>query len=147
MKRVPLFVFLLASTLFAQTAGAPATRDRPLTQLPYTPSLDIPSMDRGVDPCEDFYQYACGGWIAANPIPPSGPKPRGVAYGKLGEENTQYLWGVLEDAARLGSGRSPVQQKIGDYFEACMDVTAVEKLGSTPLEATLASGRRPQEQA
>ncbi len=50
----------------APSAQAP----RPGTAIPYAPSFDISSMDRGADPCIDLYQHACGGWMAGNPIPP-----------------------------------------------------------------------------
>ncbi|MDQ6802485.1 MAG: M13 family metallopeptidase [Acidobacteriota bacterium] len=125
-------VFLLASApLLAQT------QDRPLTSLPYTPSLDIPSMDQSANPCVDFYQYTCGGWMKNNLIP--GDQASWSVYGKVTEENGQFLWGVLEDASKPSPDRTPVQQKIGDYFQACMDESHIESLGAAPLRPLLDS--------
>jgi endothelin-converting enzyme/putative endopeptidase len=112
-----------------------ARPERPLTELPYTPSLDVPSMDRTVEPCVDFYQYACGGWIASNPIPPD--QAAWSVYGKLTQENAQFLWGILEEAARPAPDRTPVQQKIGDYFASCMSEPEIEAVGVKPLEPLL----------
>ena len=92
-------------------------------------------MDRSADPCTDFYQYACGGWIKKNPIPPD--QARWEVYGKLQYENELFLWGILEEAARPAEGRSAEQQKIGDYFQACMDETGIEKADLSPLEPSL----------
>src|SRR5882724_3874037 len=114
-----------------------AKKERPLTTLPYTPSLDVPSMDRTADPCNDFYQYVCGGWVRNNPIPPD--QAAWSVYGKLGDENSRFLWGILEDAAKPAANRTAVQQKIGDYFESCMDEQRVEQLGATPLKPLLDS--------
>src|SRR3954465_93268 len=114
---------------------APAQPKRPLKDLPYTPSLDLAAMDKSADPCTDFYQYTCGGWMKANPIPAD--QASWSVYGKLADENQQLLWGILEDAARPGAERTPVQQKIGDFFASCMDEPALEKLGAAPLFAEL----------
>jgi len=57
-------------------------------------------------------------------------------YAKLGNDNQQFLWGLLEDAAKA-KVRTPVQQKIGDYFAACMDEASVDRAGLTPLKPEL----------
>jgi putative endopeptidase len=122
--------------LLALILAAPAPEKHPLQELPYTPSLDLPAMDKSADPCTDFYQFTCGGWMKENPIPPD--QAGWSVYGKLGDENQQFLWGILDDAAKGGADRTPVQQKIGDLFASCMDEPAVEKLGAAPLTAELA---------
>ncbi len=102
--------------------------------LPYTPSLDVTAMDRSADPCVDFYAYSCGGWQKKNPIPPD--QVSWSVYGKLYEDNLVYLRGILEQAS-TAKDRDAVSQKIGDYYAACMDEQAVEKLGAKPLQPDL----------
>ncbi len=109
--------------------------DEPLAALPYSPSLDVHDMDKTADPCVDFYQYSCGGWIKNNPIPAD--QSRWSVYGKLHQDNQRFLWGILDQLAKQAAGRNATQQKIGDYFGACMDETAVEKLGAKPLQRYL----------
>jgi endothelin-converting enzyme/putative endopeptidase len=133
-----LAALLLALSGFA-LGQAPASggtdTDKPTTTLPYTPSLDMPSMDKSADPCVDFYQYTCGGWMKNNPIPAD--QPGWSVYGKLAQDNQRFLWGILEELANKTDGRTATQQKIGDYFAACMDEPAVEKLGAIPLKPLL----------
>ena len=81
-----------------------SAQDRPLTTLPYTPSLDANFLDRSVDPCVDFYQFACGGWKKLNPIPAD--QARWDVYGKLRDENKRFLWGILEEAAKPAPDRT-----------------------------------------
>jgi putative endopeptidase len=122
-----------AATGVANTAAKP--QERPLQALPYTPSLDLPSMDRSADPCVDFYQYTCGGWMKNNPIP--GDQARWSVYGKVANDNLQFLWGILEDLGKPAATRTPAQQKIGDYFASCMDTAAVDKRGAEPIQMVL----------
>jgi len=109
--------------------------ERPLTALPYTPSLDLSAMDKSADPCVDFYQFSCGGWMKNNPIPPD--QAAWSVYAKVHQDNQRFLWGVLDELAGKTNGRTPAQQKIGDYFAACMDEPAIERLGATPLKGPL----------
>ncbi len=130
--RSTLFLSLIlgaASVLLGQT------NDAPLFALPYSPSLDTSSMDRSVDPCTDFYHYACGAWIKKNPIPPD--QARWDVYSKLNEDNERFLWGILVEASKPSASRNLVETEIGDYFAACMDQPAVEKAGIAPLKPEL----------
>src|ERR1022692_1000513 len=121
--------------LLAVTLTASAQTEKPLTSFPYTPGLDVTSMDKTADPCVDFYQYSCGGWMKNNPIP--GDQARWSVYGKLYQDNQQFLWGILDQLSKQTSGRDANQQKIGDYFGACMDEGAINQLGAKPLQPYL----------
>jgi endothelin-converting enzyme/putative endopeptidase len=103
--------------------------------MPYSPSLDVTSLDRAVDPCVDFYKFSCGGWEKNNPIPAD--QAGWSVYAKLGNENQQFLWGILEDNAKA-QNRTPIQQKVGDYFAACMNTSAIDSLGDKPVQPALA---------
>ncbi|MFC5865593.1 M13 family metallopeptidase [Acidicapsa dinghuensis] len=135
---VVLFVVMAVATVVPQGLTAqsvsPAEAAHPLTSMPYSPSLDLTSMDRSVDPCQDFYKFVCGGWQKNNPIPSD--EASWSVYGKLANENQEFLWGILQNDS-LATNRTPVQQKIGDYFGACMDTAAIDQRGSEPLQAML----------
>src|ERR1700730_2788093 len=130
IARVSLITFFLVSSLSLaggqQSAGT----------LKSQPVLDVSSMNRSVDPCTDFYTYSCGGWMRKNPIPPD--QSSWSAYGKLQDENTAQLRGILEKASVPDPARNAANQKIGDYYAACMNEKAVEAAGSKPLGPYLA---------
>ena len=140
MKRFILTALVLLATLplTAQPAPSPAKAgktDKPLTQLPYTPSLDVKAMDRSVEPCSDFYQFSCGNWMVMNPIPPD--QASWSVYGKLGDDNAHYLWGILDEASKPSPKRTKIQAQIGDYFASCMNESAIDTLGPAPIEPLL----------
>jgi len=122
---------LVSSGLFV-AAQQPVAK--PLEAMPYSPSLDTTNLDRTADPCVDFYKFSCGGWMKNNPIPAD--QASWSVYGKLATENQQFLWGILEEDAKA-KNRTPVQQKVGDYFEACMNTAAIDALGDKPVVGEL----------
>jgi len=119
-----------AICLSAQQPVAP----QPLQAMPYSPSLDVTSLDRTADPCVDFYKFSCGGWLKNNPIPAD--QAAWDVYAKLANDNQQFLWGILEEDAKA-TNRTPVQQKVGDYFAACMNTAAIDALGDKPVQPEL----------
>ncbi len=125
-----------ASPAAAAPGPAPHAAETPLTSFPYTPVLELSSMDTSVKPCEDFYQYACGGWQKNNPIPSD--QERWDVYSKMAQDNKRVLWGILDKLAHQADGRTLDQQKIGDAFAACSDEGAAEALGSKPMAPLLA---------
>ena len=137
MNALPLALSLLLSA--APDAGTPMPTARPaltpLTSLPYSPTFDLTSLDKSVDPCVDFFRYSCGGWIKANPIPAD--QSRWGVYAKAHEVNQRLLWGLLDSAAKAAQ-RTPAQVKVGDAWAACMDETGIDTRGDAPLRAELA---------
>jgi endothelin-converting enzyme/putative endopeptidase len=136
LKKPSAAVLAIAAFAVAQQPVAvPAPSVQPLTKMPYSPSLDLTDMDRSVDPCVDFYKFSCGGWMKNNPIPAD--QASWSVYAKLANDNQQFLWGILVADAKA-TKRTPVQQKVGDYFEACMNTAAIDAAGLKPIESGLA---------
>ncbi len=124
----------IAFSLLLVFSAAFALAQQPATSKP-EPALDVTSMDRTADPCVDFFQYSCGGWIKNNPIPPD--QSSWDTYSKMEDENRARLRGILEAAAVPDPGRNAVTQKIGDYYASCTDEKAIEAKGAAPLQPTL----------
>jgi putative endopeptidase len=126
---------LITVTPAQQKTNVPVTDTTNAPALPYSPSLDVSSMDKTVDPCVDFYQYSCGGWQKKNPIP-NDQVSWGV-YSKLYQDNLNFLRTILEQAAATKEKRDTVTQEIGDFYSACMDEAGVDKLGVAALKPQL----------
>ena len=126
---------LLLVTLSLGNAQTPSAQPSSEPALPYSPTLDVSSMDKSADPCVDLYHYSCGGWQKNNPIPPD--QTSWSVYAKLYQDNLAFLRGMLEQAAQPNEQRNAVTQKIGDFYAACMDESAVEKRGLSAIQPEL----------
>jgi endothelin-converting enzyme/putative endopeptidase len=127
--RIPVIavVALLPVTVFAQL---------PTYEPKYGQSgIDLGAMDTNVGPCSNFYQYACGTWRTKNPMPAD--RSRWGRFDELEENNLKIERSILEKAARPVPTRSALDQKIGDFYTACMNETAIERLGIAPIAAQL----------
>jgi putative endopeptidase len=99
--------------------------------------FDTANLDRTCKPCDDFYEFAMGGWMKANPIPPE--YSRWGSFTVLLDKNQQELRTILETAANANDAAGSNERKIGDFYASCMDTTAIDAAGAKPIEAELLS--------
>ncbi|MBS1821053.1 MAG: M13 family metallopeptidase [Acidobacteria bacterium] len=129
-------VVLASGTALAQKpASASAANNKPAEVYKPIPGFDLSSIDTSVDPCNDFYKFACGKFAANHPIP--GDQPEVDQFYALYNVNTQSLNGILAKAAAGGADRTANEQKIGDYYKSCMDTDAIEAKGLAPIKPWL----------
>jgi len=119
----------LCATLFVQGSRAESP-----DALPSLERFSPDQIDKSLDPCSDFFQYACGKWMKANPIPPD--QSGSGTFDKLVVWNVAAVRNTLEEAAKA-SNRTPLEQQVGDYYASCVDEAAVDKAGIKPLQPEL----------
>src|SRR5580700_10481998 len=98
--------------------------------------FDTANLDKTCKPCDDFYQFAMGGWMKANPIPPE--YSTWGSFSQLVDKNQQNLRQILEAAVEQRAKPGSNEQKIGDFYASCMDTEAIEAAGTRPIDAELA---------
>ena len=130
---------VLALTLFAATAvvraQTPAPDSPPQTHYVPSPAFDLSSINTGADPCNDFYKFACGNFATNHPIPAD--QSHVDQFYVLSNVNTQELSGILQKFAVPSPDRTPNEQKIGDFYAACMNTPLIEKQDLTPIQPLL----------
>ncbi len=116
------------------TASGPVDLGSAPTKIPVKPvAFDVNAIDKSANPCDNFFQYACGNWNKNNPIPSD--RAAWGRFAELAEYNNYLLYKDLVAAA--DAPKSPLQKKYGDYFAACMNTDLLDKLGDKPLQPDL----------
>src|SRR5882724_3619928 len=116
-----------AANLLAQTSSPQLGRH----------GIDLKSIATTIQPCQDFYLYANGHWLAWNPVPAD--RTSWGAGSKLYEKNLAVLHQILEDAARNTSApKGSATRKVGDFYRVGMDEAKIEAYGEKPLEREFA---------
>jgi putative endopeptidase len=143
-----VLILSACAAFFIQTSGAQTALSRPLSAPSSSGAADDQGkdvklehfdpnlVDKTLDPCNDFYKYSCSKWLTANPIPPDQVFWSTGSGLELWNEN--LLRETLQAASANDPNRAAVQQKIGDYYAACMDESGIESAGLKPLQPELA---------
>ncbi|HEV7670962.1 MAG TPA: M13 family metallopeptidase [Thermoanaerobaculia bacterium] len=132
--RLPLAAALFATTLASlpATAASPAAAAKPAKAGYDAVAAEIrATIDPKADPCQSFYQYACGGWLAKTTLP-ADESQFGRGFSQLADTNREVLHDVLEGLAKK-PGTDPDNQKLGAFYASCMDEGVIEKAGAAPL--------------
>jgi len=113
---------------YCLTLAAAVLAAAPIVHAQSASGVDLKAMDMTANPCQNFYQYACGAWRKANPIPPD--QSRWARFNELAERNLAIERGILEKAG---------DSQIGNFYGACMDESAIEQRGIQPIAPILAA--------
>ena len=135
--RIASVLLLCTGFAIAQSSYSPSATvsgsNNPSNAAPVEPkaphSFDLNALDKTADPCTDFFQYACGNWRKANPIPSD--QVEWARFNELFEHNRYLLYSELQKAA--DAPKTALQRQYGDFFAACMNVDAANQLGDKPI--------------
>lgn len=125
-------ILLPSLTACAKNPAPEAAVAAPVEANPALAAAFSAAMDRTVDACTDFYQCACGGWLAATPLPPDRPIVL-KSFTAIQDNNKATLRSVLESAA-ADPGADPVRQKLGAFWTSCMDEASLDAKGIGPVQ-------------
>jgi len=126
--KTAIFLMVAVGSSLAQSA---TPTDHPQGDVRFSADM----LDKSVDPCTNFYEYACSKWKAQNPIP--GDHPDWGRFNELRERGEFIVRDILQKYSAKDPGRSANEQRIGDYYESCMDESGIEAGAGRPLDQEL----------
>jgi len=130
---MPVTLALAAALALALLVGEAPLSAQP---APAEHGVFLGDIDRKVDACDNFFDYANGAWRAVNPIPPS--MQRWSRRWAAGEQSKEQLRSLLEDVSkRKDWPKGTIDQQISDFYSSCMDQARIDALGSKPIQPLL----------
>src|ERR1700722_18849295 len=139
MAVIGLVIFVLAGGLMALASPRDGGSDAAAGVVADAPGywgFDTKNLDRSCKPCDDFFEFAMGGWMKANPVPPE--YSTWGSFTVLLDKNQQNLRQILETEENAKAASGSNGQKIGDFYASCMDTSAVDAAGAKPIEPDMA---------
>jgi len=113
-------------TMAALAISLSALADEPLKS-----GISLADMNTSVKAGEDFYEYACGGWMKSNPLPPA--YSRFGSFDRLGEDNNKRINDILKELESNTYPQGTIEQKLSDYYKLAMDSARREQEGIQPV--------------
>src|SRR5467141_3924995 len=128
-------ILAVVAVLALALAGAGLRASPAAADKPNSWGFDTANLDKGCKPCDDFFQFAMGGWMKSNPIPPA--YSSWGSFTVLADKNQQALRQILETAEKTNATAGSNERKVSDFYASCMDTAAIDAAGTKPIDATL----------
>ncbi|MEQ8908099.1 MAG: M13 family metallopeptidase [Vicingaceae bacterium] len=133
MNKALLSIALAFGLASCQPTAKENTKSKSTTKK--TTAFALTNLDTSVAPCDDFYQYAIGGWLKSNPVPST--ESRWSSFNVVNDSNNAKLKKILDEYSSSESPKGSMKQQIGDFYLSLMDTATSNKLGIKPIEAQL----------
>ncbi|MGH9486749.1 MAG: M13 family metallopeptidase [Terriglobales bacterium] len=132
----PASLALAAMVVLAACSKSKTNAPPPASSSSNPAGVVMADLDTHISPCQDFYQYACGNWMAHNPIPAD--QASWGTFSTLANHNRDVLHTILDKAsANLAADTTPITREVGTFYSACMNTSQINAGGSQPLAAEL----------